>query len=280
MNTKTKNLLVVLAMVVVMLVTIPLGKSNAASPTITVGSINASVGETVTVEMKLNGDLSASMITETLAFDTGKLEVVEVTTGSTLSGVSGAFVEVTDVKSANSAGEIVATMAASGNVSLGSGVIATIKFKVKDDVSGTQTLGLTSEIYQDNDSGDTVEITNDITITSGAINVVVPITEITLDKTSATLNVGDTDSITATVEPSNTTEDTTVTWTSSDSSVATVEGGRVTAVAPGNATITATAGSKSATYTVDVVAPLNGITLNSTSENLLKGVRSVPKFIF
>ncbi len=44
----------------------------------------------------------------------------------------------------------------------------------------------------------------------------------------------------------------TVTWKSDDESVATVENGVVTAVAKGTATITATAGGKSATCTVTV----------------------------
>ncbi|MBR0532706.1 MAG: Ig-like domain-containing protein, partial [Bacteroidales bacterium] len=55
----------------------------------------------------------------------------------------------------------------------------------------------------------------------------------------------------ATVAPSNAT-DKTVTWSSSNSSVATVQGGTVTGVAEGTATITATAGGKSATCQVTV----------------------------
>ena len=53
-----------------------------------------------------------------------------------------------------------------------------------------------------------------------------------------------------------------VEWTSSDESVATVEGGRVVAVAPGTATITATVGTKTATCTVTVACDhdyFNGI---------------------
>ena len=57
--------------------------------------------------------------------------------------------------------------------------------------------------------------------------------------------------LTATVAPENAT-DKTVTWTSSNTDVATVENGKVTGLSVGEATITATAGGKSATCTVKV----------------------------
>lgn len=75
---------------------------------------------------------------------------------------------------------------------------------------------------------------------------------ITLDKESITLFEGETEQLTATVLPADA-EDKTVTWTSSDNSVATVDGnGLVTAVAEGNATITATNTTLSATCAVTV----------------------------
>ena len=64
---------------------------------------------------------------------------------------------------------------------------------------------------------------------------------IKLNKNSKALNVGDTFTLTATVKPDNAT-DKSVTWSSSNTSVATVdENGAVTAVSEGTATITATA---------------------------------------
>ena len=79
-----------------------------------------------------------------------------------------------------------------------------------------------------------------------------PITasSITLNPTSITLTVGQSDRLSATVYPENTAEKTII-WTSSDESVATVsQDGMVTAIAAGNATITATCGSVSATCDV------------------------------
>ena len=69
----------------------------------------------------------------------------------------------------------------------------------------------------------------------------VQVTDVELDIAQKALNVGDTFTITATVKPDNAT-DKSVTWSSSNTSVATVdENGVVTAVAEGTATITATA---------------------------------------
>ena len=67
------------------------------------------------------------------------------------------------------------------------------------------------------------------------------VTEITLDKSSLDLNVGDSYTLTATVSPEDA-HDKTLTWTSSDTEVATVNlNGLVSAVAGGSATITVAA---------------------------------------
>ena len=79
-----------------------------------------------------------------------------------------------------------------------------------------------------------------------------PATDITLDKTELTLTAGDVETLTATVTPTDTTD--TVVWESSKPAVATVNPatGEVTAVAPGEAVITAKAGSVSAACNVKV----------------------------
>ena len=79
----------------------------------------------------------------------------------------------------------------------------------------------------------------------------VPVTGISLDPTSVSIQVGKTATLTATVTPSDATN-ATVTWSSSKESVATVSNGTVTAVAEGSATITAKAGDKTATCEVTV----------------------------
>lgn len=90
------------------------------------------------------------------------------------------------------------------------------------------------------------------------INVIpVDVESITLDKTSASLKAGETVTLTATVNPSDAT-DKTVTWSTSDATVATVSNGVVTAVKVGSATITAKAGDKTATCAITVKPTVQG----------------------
>lgn len=91
---------------------------------------------------------------------------------------------------------------------------------------------------------------------------------ITIDPSSWTMEVGDKKTLTATVWPASTGTGT-LSWTSSNSSVATVDGnGKVTAVGVGSANITASyGGSVSATCAVSVM----GVSLNKTSLRMKPG---------
>ena len=101
----------------------------------------------------------------------------------------------------------------------------------------------------------------------------VAVESITLDKTEIVLEEGDVLTLTATVKPDDASNPT-VTWSTSDAAVATVEGGRVTAVAEGAATITAKAGDLEAACSVTVskkYIPVASITLNKTSLYMIQG---------
>lgn len=91
--------------------------------------------------------------------------------------------------------------------------------------------------------------------------------KITLDKQTMTLEVGKSDKLTATVTTG--AEDKSVTWSSSDEAVATVADGTVTAVAEGNATITATVkdGTKAECAVTVTKAGTGGNGGNSGNEN-------------
>ena len=100
--------------------------------------------------------------------------------------------------------------------------------------------------------GKTASVEYEIT---GGTPEIVPVSQITLNKTSTSISVGNSETLTATVAPENAANKR-VTWTSSNENVATVDAnGTVTAVKAGTATITATAADgsgKSATCTVTV----------------------------
>ena len=90
-------------------------------------------------------------------------------------------------------------------------------------------------------------------VTVPAFADTVAVTGVTLNESSATLYVGDTETLTATVKPTEATNKD-VTWSSSNNAIATVEDGVVTAVAAGSAniTVTTTDGNKIATCAVTV----------------------------
>ena len=82
--------------------------------------------------------------------------------------------------------------------------------------------------------------------------VIYKVTGVSLNKTSLTLNVGGSETLTATITPSNATNKN-VTWSSEDANVAMVDtNGKVTAVGAGSTTIKATVDGKSASCEVTV----------------------------
>ncbi|WP_052169784.1 Ig-like domain-containing protein [Pseudobutyrivibrio ruminis] len=93
-----------------------------------------------------------------------------------------------------------------------------------------------------------------------ATQTTVAVTDVSLNKNSTALTVGDTETLTATVSPDGASNKS-VTWSSDNTSVATVDAnGKVTAVSSGTANITATTtdGSKTATCAVTVNATSSG----------------------
>lgn len=101
---------------------------------------------------------------------------------------------------------------------------------------------------------------------------VVEATSVSLNRSSLSLTVGSSSTLTATVLPTNT-ADKSVTWSSSNTSVATVPSGTVKAVKPGTATITVrTANGKTATCSVTVTGiSLSGATIARPSSYTYTG---------
>ena len=121
--------------------------------------------------------------------------------------------------------------------------------------SGTATITVTATNGTEDTSDDKTD-----TITIPVTN---PATGITLNKSTLTLTTGDTDStLSANVTPDDA-DDKSVTWTSSDTSIATVDGtGKVTGVKAGTATITATnVSGQTSACTVTVSEPTPSVTL-------------------
>ena len=103
--------------------------------------------------------------------------------------------------------------------------------------------------------------------------VAVPATAVALDATTQKLDTGKTFTLKATVAPANTTDK--VVWSSSHAAVAQVsEDGVVTAVKPGSAVITATAGIVKASCTVTVANPIikaTGVKITAPTRSIAAG---------
>lgn len=89
-----------------------------------------------------------------------------------------------------------------------------------------------------------------LTVNKKIINI--PITSISLNKTSGTKYIGETENLVVSYNPSNTTDNKSITWRTSNNKVATINNGVVKAVGVGNAVITAKVMNKTATYNITV----------------------------
>lgn len=109
--------------------------------------------------------------------------------------------------------------------------------------------------------------------TLGTIFFNVRVSSVSLNKSSLSLAVGSSETLTATVSPE-TAGNKNVTWMSDHPEIASVNNGKVTAVKVGSATITVTTvdGRKTATCAVTVTpVKVTGVTLNKTTTSIVKG---------
>ena len=99
----------------------------------------------------------------------------------------------------------------------------------------------------------------------------IEVTAVELNKSEIALTVGGSETLTATVKPDDAT-DKSVTWATSDATIANVDNGKVSAKKEGEAIVIATAGSKTATCKVVVTKiPVEFVTLDRTTVKLGTG---------
>ena len=157
------------------------------------------------------------------------------------------------------------------NVSVGDTVLSVLA----GTTGGSSVLTFNEPATTPNAGDYTGTVTFTISVKSAKTNVA----SVTIDdKTTTALTKGNTLNLSATVDDAAT--DKTITWSSSDDTVASVDGtGKVTANKTGTATITVTATNgtedtaddKTDTITITVTNPANGITLNKSTLTLTKG---------
>lgn len=142
--------------------------------------------------------------------------------------------------------------------------------------------GKSCEVIGVSEGQATVKVTDELSGKTAAISVTVKeikINEVKINVDKTELNKGESVQASATVLPETTTDtDKTVTWTSSDTSVATVDAnGKITAVGGGKAVITAKSNARPEvlkTVEITVNVPLESISIGEETLELLKGQTS------
>lgn len=165
----------------------------------------------------------------------------------------------------NKIGAVTYGLIASKGITLSdSDILFKVKLKAKATITNVSITAMCESL------ADVSTKTADVSAASIPLTITNPCTGITLDKDTLTIARGETATLTATVEPVDTTDK--VVWSSKDDNIATVKDGVVTAVGQGETTITATCGGKTATCKVIVTkATIAGTANIYTKEGFFYG---------
>ena len=247
---------------------LPSAAAQENAPAVTVSSTSGVPGEQVEISMDTENLSPAIGLSIKFSFDSSQISCVDVKLDP---GLEAEGKDVILLHSPNT-GLITFAFVASDKVPYSFGHLFTATFEIKD---GAQTTSITPkvEVYR-NQSNE--ELSSSVKVSSGEITVMdIPVADISLDRHELNMLTGGTDTLIATVSPDNAT-DKSVSWASSDPGVVSVDQeGNLSALKPGNATITATAAnglSDSCSVTVaDPDIPVADISLDRHELNMLTG---------
>lgn len=247
--TKKRVLALISSLVMLINMILPSFTLAEENPTLIVdlSSNSLSVGEEFTASVKF-GDLSKSgidlntvgSIQVELSYPSDYIEFVSCNEDD-MFWPSKAIVEI----NYKEAGKVKYGLIASKGITLSDDdVMFTVTLKAKAVVANVNISAMCESL------ADVKPTSANVSEGSATLTIVNPCTGITLDKDTLTIARGETATLTATVEPADTTDK--VVWSSENDSIATVENGVVTAVGQGETTITATCGNQTASCKVIV----------------------------
>ena len=247
MNKRIKAVLLSLVMVVGLLATaVPASAAGETSFNVTADKTTANPGDTITYAVELGSVTIMGGVAFELEIPAGLTYVASSATyPSDLQAKMDAFLVkwIEETK--------IFMVASCDYSSTEATTLLTFQCTVDEEASGEKTVAL---VIDPDNVLDTDDELMGYTVTNAKVTVTAapkPATSVTLNKDATTIYTGADETLVATVLPADTTD--TLSWTSSNPAVATVDtNGKVTAVAPGTATITATAGSQSDSCVVTV----------------------------
>lgn len=226
-------------------------------PTIT--AEDGLVGDTITVSVSIPQNTNAAGGSFNLVYDNTKMELVDTSTGDLIS----TFAKTVNKTYAEN--KVRMNFAGSETVSASGGIVLNAVFKLTAE--GTATIYTEKFKLADLDTNYLTCEDFSTSIQISPVITTVAVTGVSLNKTSCVLNIGETELLTATVAPSDASNKA-VSWTSSNTDVASVSDGTVTAKAAGKTTITVTTADGNKTDVCEV-------TVNAASSEDAAEVKAV-----
>ena len=268
-----KSILAFTLMIVLVLTVLPFTTVEAAQiANFKVDSASCKVGDTVTVKIDMLNAVDFAAGNFTIDYDSTKLKLISNNENNIVLGEVLLTNYMISINNIEKEGKIkiayVANPQDESHVKQ-AGNILTLVFVAVDDSNDESYVNFSAPILKERD-GENVKTE----VEQGVITFLRPITSVSLNRTSIDLLKDEITELRLNYEPLNTTDNTNVVWRSSNTNVAIVNEGVVTAVGDGEAVITAELGKYSKECVVkvtDLDKIVENYELDKSSETILIG---------
>ena len=268
-----KSILAFTLMIVLVLTVLPFTTVKAAQiANFKVDSASCKVGDTVTVKIDMLNAVDFAAGNFTIDYDSTKLKLISNNENNIVLGEVLLTNYMISINNVEKEGKIkiayVANPQDESHVKQ-AGNILTLVFVAVDDSNDESYVNFSAPILKERD-GENVKTE----VEQGVITFLRPITSVSLNRTSIDLLKDEITELRLNYEPLNTTDNTNVVWRSSNTNVAIVNEGVVTAVGDGEAIITAELGKYSkecAVKVTDLDKIVENYELDKSSETILIG---------